>query len=86
MIYPNMDDFEPLKALFPDSVSTRAIIGVSLNRISDSCGWGVPLFDFMGPRDGLEKWANQKGAGGLSEYRAANNRASIDGLPGYQKV
>jgi len=86
VIYPNTGDFERLKALFPHSVSTRAIIGVTLTRISDSCGWGVPLYDFAGSRDALEKWANQKGAEGLSEYRVAQNRTSIDGLPGCQKV
>jgi hypothetical protein len=86
VIYPGTGDFKRLTTLFPDSVSTRAIIGVTLTRISDSCGWGVPRYDFVGPRDVLEKWANQKGAEGLAEYRAANNRTSIDGLPGYQKV
>ena len=86
VIYPHTSDFERLKALFPYSVSTRAIIGVTVTRIADSCGWGVPLYDFVGARDVLEKWANQKGAAGLSEYRASSNRTSIDGLPGYQKT
>jgi hypothetical protein len=85
VIYSDTTDFERLAALFPNSVATRAIIAVTLTRISDSCGFGVPLLDFVGPRDVLEKWANQKGAEALSEYRATKNRTSIDGLPGHQK-
>ena len=40
--------------------------------------------DFVAHRDLIDKWSAAKGPEGLSEYRAANNRASIDGIPGYK--
>jgi hypothetical protein len=84
-IYPNQPAFAALHAKFPNHAGARAIIRVTLARISDSCGHGVPLMDFVAPRDLLEKWAATKGPRGLAEYRAAKNRESIDGLPGYRE-
>ena len=50
--------------------------------ISDSCGHGVPLMDFVGHRDLIARWSDSKGPEGLAQYRALKNCASIDGLPG----
>lgn len=61
---------------------TRAIVVVEAERISDSCGYGVPLMDFAGHRDAMDKWARLKGPEGLADYRAEKNAASLDGLPG----
>ncbi|HEY9880711.1 MAG TPA: pyridoxamine 5'-phosphate oxidase family protein [Leptolyngbyaceae cyanobacterium] len=60
----------------------RAIISVQVTRISDSCGNGVPFFDFKGERNIIEKWAENKGEEGLIQYRQLKNRVSIDQLPG----
>ncbi|HEY9762076.1 MAG TPA: pyridoxamine 5'-phosphate oxidase family protein [Trichocoleus sp.] len=60
----------------------RAIISVQVNRISDSCGNGVPFFDFKEERNIIEKWAENKGEEGLTQYRQLKNRVSIDQLPG----
>jgi hypothetical protein len=66
----------------PAVPGARAVIHVSLDRISSSCGYAVPLMDFVGNRDELTKWSSKKGAEGLVEYRAEKNATSIDGLPG----
>ena len=63
---------------------TRSIIHVSVKRITDSCGYGVPLYTFERPRDTLDRWATNKGSKQLEAYRKENNRLSIDGLPGYE--
>jgi hypothetical protein len=60
----------------------RSVIRVRLDRISTSCGYGVPLLQYEGERDQLRKWAERRGPDGLVEYRAEKNAASIDGLPG----
>ena len=39
-------EFASLQAHFPVYEGTRAIIVVEVNRISDSCGYGVPLLKF----------------------------------------
>jgi len=60
----------------------RSVIRVRLDRVSTSCGYGVPLLQFEAERDQLHKFAERRGPDGLVEYRAENNAASIDGLPG----
>jgi Pyridoxamine 5'-phosphate oxidase len=60
----------------------RSVIRVRLDRVSTSCGYGVPLLQYESERDQLRKFAERRGPDGLVEYRAENNAASIDGLPG----
>ena len=82
VIEPDNPRFGDLAHLFPPSISARAVILISLERISDSCGYGVPLYVYEGERTQLPAWVEHKGTDGLAEYRAENNRASIDGIPG----
>jgi hypothetical protein len=62
----------------------RAIIRVELERISDSCGYGVPLMSYEGLRPHQDAWAAKKvrvgGEGALIEYQREKNARSIDGL------
>jgi hypothetical protein len=46
-----------------------------------SCGFGVPLYDFVGYRDTLRRWSEQKGKEGLKKHWAEHNQLSIDGRP-----
>ncbi|MBI3611212.1 MAG: pyridoxamine 5'-phosphate oxidase family protein [Nitrospirae bacterium] len=80
-ITPGHPDFSSLAAQFPKNPGTRAVIRLKVTRISDSCGYVVPFFDYRGQRDSLEKWVEAKGTTGLEEYRRAKNAQSIDGLP-----
>jgi len=75
-------EFSKLSAQFPVYESTRALIIVELTRISDSCGFGVPLLKYEGERDQHFSWAQKKGRDGLRTYKQEKNRRSIDGLPG----
>jgi hypothetical protein len=86
VVYPKDSGFGPLQRCFPDSAGVRAIIRVTLTRISDSCGHGVPLMDFVARRDLIDKWSTLKGPQGLAEYRAEKNHDSIDGIPGIQRL
>jgi len=74
--------FSELQSHFPVSEGARAIIVVELTRISDSCGFGVPLLKFEDERPDLPTWCRKRGAEGLKIYRQEKNRRSIDGLPG----
>ena len=74
--------FGPLASHFPAQAGTRAVVEVAVERISDSCGYGVPVMPFARHRDNLDHWTSTKGEDGLSDYRAEKNRSSIDGLPG----
>ncbi|MBS1802760.1 MAG: pyridoxamine 5'-phosphate oxidase family protein [Acidobacteria bacterium] len=59
----------------------RQIVVLSVDRVQTSCGYGVPLFDYVGERETLKRWAMSKGEAGLKEYRQQKNAQSIDGLP-----
>ena len=59
------------------------VLLVVLNRVSSSCGYSVPYFDFKSQRDVLDKWANKQGPDKIREYRAKKNQQSIDGLPAF---
>ena len=81
-IDPNHGDFPELCKLFPTYNGLRCIVRVRCERISDSCGFGVPLFDYRGQRSQLVDWAATKNIDDLREYQRQANRTSIDGLPG----
>jgi len=67
--------------LFPANLGTRAFVHIRVDRVSDSCGYSVPLYQFESQRDTLDRWAAAKTLEGLKAYRATKNRQSIDGLP-----
>jgi len=76
-------DFQYYAQQFEPLPGARAVIQIELDRISDSCGYGVPFYEFKGSRDTLSKWAQKKGEAGLAAYRQRKNRTSLDGLPGF---
>lgn len=65
-------------ALYPN---TRQIIVADIDLVSTSCGYGVPLYEYLGERQIMFDWAEKKGAAGLSEYIQEKNLKSLDGLP-----
>ena len=79
---PGGAGYEELRSRFPDVPGERAIIDVSVGRIADSCGYGVPRMDLVGARDQLLLSAERKGPEKLAEYRKRKNTRSIDDLPG----
>jgi hypothetical protein len=81
VLEPHGAEYERLRPLFPQNPAGRAIILVAVDRISDSCGFGVPLYAFRGERSQLVAWAGRKGPESLKQYQAEKNEASIDGLP-----
>jgi len=77
--------FAELASLFPANPGTRAFVHVAVTRVSDSCGWSVPLYDFRSHRDTLDHWAAKQGQEKLNAYRATANQNSIDGLPAFNR-
>ncbi|MFS0703804.1 pyridoxamine 5'-phosphate oxidase family protein [Cellulomonas sp. 179-A 9B4 NHS] len=77
------EGFDALAALFPETRGVRAVIVVDVERVSDSCGYGVPLMTYAGERDLLPQLMDRKGPDGQAEYRRRKNRTSIDGLPAF---
>ena len=78
---PDDEGWSSLVAHFPPRQGVRAVVTVDVTRVSDSCGFAVPLYDHLGDRDLLESWASRKSDDELATYRATKNATSIDGLP-----
>ncbi|HUZ53934.1 MAG TPA: pyridoxamine 5'-phosphate oxidase family protein [Streptosporangiaceae bacterium] len=64
-----------------DRGNQRAIIVVTADRISDSCGYAVPVMELTQERDLLTRWSERRSADDLAAYRLKHNSTSIDGLP-----
>ena len=79
-------EFGALRAKFPDAPPVRSIICVDVTRVSDSCGFGVPVYAYVGDRDTLAKWSASKSEEELAAYQQQKNRVSLDGLPGLPRV
>lgn len=63
----------------------RSIVLVEVTRVADSCGYGVPLMSYQGPRPHQDLWAAKRvrvgGPQALEDYQREKNARSIDGLP-----
>jgi hypothetical protein len=73
----------PYLERLPSPPGARSVIVVDVARISSSCGFGVPLMEYVGERTQLTDWAEKHGEEGLAEYREKKNATSISGLPGW---
>lgn len=80
-VLPAHPEFPALRGAFASAPDVRSIVRIAVERISDSCGYGVPRLRFEGDRDQLAAWARSKGEAGLAAYRREKNARSIDGLP-----
>jgi len=74
------DDWSEYANHFEIYPSTRQIIVADIDLVQTSCGFGVPMYDFVGHRDIHFEWAEKKGEEGLVEYVAKKNLISLDGL------
>ena len=81
---PHDEMFSETLARFPQQPAARNIILIDVQRIMDSCGFGVPLFEFQKDRDSLSNYFANNSEEEILAYRAERNRVSLDGLPGLQ--
>lgn len=82
VINPHHAEWKDMLAHFPDFSRARGIFKVKLKRIQDSCGWGVPFYEFKGERDQLTRYVDNKSEEEWIESRYQKNAESIDGLKG----
>jgi hypothetical protein len=86
VVEPGDDPFEDLRRRFPPELRARSVVRMKVERISDSCGFGVPRYDFQGDRRQLVDWTERKGVEGVRAYQREKNARSIDGLPALRSV
>jgi len=80
IVLPGSDQWAALHPLFGMPLGARQIIVAEISRVQTSCGFGVPIYEYVGQRDTLSRWADAKGNEGLKTYRHERNAHSIDGL------
>lgn len=82
VVSPLDDEFAELGSRFElAGLGTRAIIKIKLLRIQDSCGYGVPNYEFKAHRESSQNWSKQKTTDDLREYQVLKNLHSLDGIP-----
>ena len=79
---PHDEGFGELVTAFPPQLTVRNIIVVDVERIMDSCGFGVPEYRWVKQRESMRNWVASKTEQELLDYRKENNERSLDGLPG----
>jgi hypothetical protein len=88
VLLPGDPGFPEVAARFdPPEHAVRSLIRIEVDRIAESCGYGVPLMSFEGKRPQFDRWAaKQAREGGFEAYIAEKNAESIDGLPAIQPL
>jgi hypothetical protein len=82
VVEPGDPDWPALAGHLPSLPGARAVVVLEIRRMADSCGYGVPRYEFAGDRPQMIEWAERKGDPGIRDYQARKNRTSIDRLPG----
>lgn len=81
ILLPGHDEFTSLASQFSSHAGTRSIIVVDVDRICESCGYGVPEMAHVSDRRILDLKADQMSPEELTDYWHTKNAESIDGLP-----
>jgi hypothetical protein len=82
VVEPHHEEFASLLATFPEPPVCRAIVRIAVTRIQDSCGYGVPLYEFKRDRDSLPRYLESKSPEQVQEFIAKHNAKSIEGMSG----
>ena len=59
----------------------RNIFDITVDLVTSTCGFGVPLYEFQEQRTLLPSWTSKRSAETLRAYREEKNQFNIDGLP-----
>ena len=61
VLHPRAKEWQYLISLFPPLPGARQILDLDVDLVLTSCGFGVPLFDYVGQRETLRRWGVKKG-------------------------
>ena len=86
VVEPGDDAWDGLNAEFPEYPGARSVVLVDVERVADSCGFAVPLYEYKGERSQLVAYAEKMGPEGLEAYKSKKNRTSIDGIAGLRSA
>ena len=80
VVEPHQAEFNNLLGKFPEPVSVRNIIVIDVERIMDSCGYGVPEYAFVKDRDSMQNHYASASDEEVQQYRRERN-ANSPGKP-----
>ena len=81
IVHPRDDEWDDCASLIPPPVGARQYFKVTVDLVQTSCGYAVPLMDYVEDRQVLANWAQKRGEEGIREYWREKNQLSIDGFP-----
>jgi len=74
-------EWEEYISNFPVSRAARQVFEVTIHNVNNSCGMGVPLYDFQGQRDELTNFYDNSTKEEHIKYMKKGNQISFDGKP-----
>lgn len=72
---------QTLPASITQSCGFRAVYKLRVDRVSSSCGYSLPVLEFVKFRNTLAEYNVRAGVEGMRDYCTLKNSFSIDGLP-----
>jgi hypothetical protein len=87
VLRPGDPEFDAALAGFGEAAArrrtyVRSVVVVDVERVSDSCGYGVPRMELVEERDTMDAVWSRRDEARVAAYQAEKNAVSLDGLPG----
>lgn len=79
VIYPSDENWQDNLKHFKQIKGARQLIELNIEMTMNSCGFGVPTYDFISNREKLLQWTEKKGEAGILDYQQEKNTTSLDG-------
>lgn len=80
-IFPESKEWDHYINLFETHSGSRQVFVLDVELVQNSCGFGIPKYQFEEQRDTLEVWAQKKGTKGIENYWTEKNQLTIDNKP-----
>ncbi|MCP5145473.1 MAG: pyridoxamine 5'-phosphate oxidase family protein [Gammaproteobacteria bacterium] len=71
--------WEAKVAAFPSYAGARQLFELAIDLVQTSCGFAVPLYEFVGERSTLYDWSEKIGREKVREYWHNRNRVALNG-------
>ncbi len=85
-VEPGDEAWTALRPRFIAHPGERSIIVLHVERVTNACGFGVPLYRYEGDRSNLDDSARARGREKVKAYQQEKNLVSVNGLPGLRPV
>ncbi len=79
VFHPRDKEFEEYSILFPSDAGSRQVMLMKVDLVQTSCGYAVPLMDYIEDRTILSDWSRKQGPERVENYWKEKNTVSLDG-------